>query len=50
MRDIPGHTEKKNVIDVGKEGGTRPTVSPELLAAIRMECGLQGHVKEETTL
>ncbi|KAL0014228.1 hypothetical protein SO802_001297 [Lithocarpus litseifolius] len=50
VRDIPGHAEKKNVIDGGKEGGTRPTVSPELLAAIRMECGLQGHVKEETTL
>ena len=50
VRDIPGHAEKKNVIDGGKKGGTRPTVSPELLAAIRMECGLQGHVKEETTL
>lgn len=50
VRDIPGHAEKKNVIDGGKEGGARPTVSPELLAAIRMECGLQGHVKEETTL
>uniref|UniRef100_A0A2N9H0S9 CRM domain-containing protein n=1 Tax=Fagus sylvatica TaxID=28930 RepID=A0A2N9H0S9_FAGSY len=45
-----GQTEKKNAIDAGKEGGTRPTVSPELLAAIRMECGLQFHEKEEATL
>ena len=45
-----GQTEKKNAIDAGKEGGTRPTVSPELFAAIRMECGLQFHEKEEATL
>lgn len=38
--DKPGHTEKKNASYEGKQGGAQPVVSPELLAAIRLECGL----------
>lgn len=30
-----------------QEGGSRPTVSPELMAAIRLECGLNGNQDEE---
>jgi hypothetical protein len=46
----PLHPEKKNASDSGKKGGTQPTVSPELLAAIRLECGLQSYDKEEPSL
>lgn len=38
--DKPGHSEKETASDAAKEGGTQPPVSPELLAAIRLECGL----------
>ena len=48
--DKPLHPEKKNASDSGKKGGTQPTVSPELLAAIRLECGLQSYDKEESSL
>ncbi|XP_041006200.1 CRM-domain containing factor CFM2, chloroplastic isoform X2 [Juglans microcarpa x Juglans regia] len=48
--DKPGHIEKKNARVAGEEGATQLTVSPELLAAIRLECGLQGYHKEEMAL
>ncbi|TXG58982.1 hypothetical protein EZV62_016811 [Acer yangbiense] len=34
---------------VCREVAPPPAVSPELLAAIRLECGLQGHQEQETT-
>ncbi|KAF5479536.1 hypothetical protein F2P56_000346 [Juglans regia] len=48
--DKHGHIEKKNAGVAGEEGATQLTVSPELLAAIRLECGLQGHHMEEMAL
>lgn len=42
--DSPGNNDKKNTI-----GKKVPPVSPELLAAIRLECGLQNHEKEDAT-
>ncbi|KAG6719877.1 hypothetical protein I3842_03G028500 [Carya illinoinensis] len=48
--DKPGHIEKKNARVAGEEGATQLTVSPELLAAIRLECGLQSYHKEEMAL
>ncbi|KAG8635126.1 CRM-domain containing factor CFM2, chloroplastic isoform X2 [Manihot esculenta] len=44
--DEPGHKGKKNARDVGNEsagrkGRSRHAVSPELIEAIRLECGLQ---------
>ncbi|KAM7508107.1 hypothetical protein LguiA_018560 [Lonicera macranthoides] len=33
---------------MGQEGGTRPVVSPELISAIRLECGLQRHQDSKT--
>ncbi|GAV74812.1 CRS1_YhbY domain-containing protein [Cephalotus follicularis] len=43
--DEPRHTHNENARDlrttsVGKEDGARPAVSPELIAAIKLECGL----------
>lgn len=32
---------------MGQEGGARPVVSPELISAIRLECGLQRHRDSE---
>ncbi|XP_004297960.1 PREDICTED: chloroplastic group IIA intron splicing facilitator CRS1, chloroplastic [Fragaria vesca subsp. vesca] len=42
--DSPGNNDKKNTI-----GKKVAPVSPELLAAIRLECGLQNHEKEDAT-
>lgn len=33
---------------LGQEGGTRPVVSPELISAIRLECGLQRNQDSKT--
>lgn len=53
--DEYSHRKKKNRRDAnkklfGKDLEHRPAVSPELLAAIRLECGLQGHEEEEESL
>lgn len=42
--DSPGNNDKKNT-----SGEKVAPVSPELLAAIRLECGLQNHEKEGAT-
>ncbi|KAM5581543.1 hypothetical protein ABKV19_010666 [Rosa sericea] len=43
--DSPGNNDKKNT-----SGKKADPVSPELLAAIRLECGLQNHEKEDATM
>ncbi|XP_062010022.1 CRM-domain containing factor CFM2, chloroplastic-like [Rosa rugosa] len=43
--DSPGNNDKKNT-----SGKKAAPVSPELLAAIRLECGLQNHEKEDATV
>ncbi|KAL5582467.1 hypothetical protein UlMin_014909 [Ulmus minor] len=43
------NSRNKNTIEPGKPLETKPAVSPELLEAIRTECGLQPKQKENTT-
>lgn len=50
--DEPGCRNKKNARDkmsFGREVDLQPAVSPELLAAIRVECGLQDQQEHEGT-
>lgn len=47
-REENGRSDRMNRSDArktsaGREGGPRPTVSPELRAAIRLECGLKSN-------
>lgn len=44
-----GQAGKKYAIEtsVAREGGFQPTLSPELVAAIKLECGLQSNQEEE---
>ncbi|GLU02012.1 hypothetical protein SLE2022_192850 [Rubroshorea leprosula] len=52
--DVFGEADKGNPRGAGKtstgrEIRNRPAVSPELMAAIKLECGLSDHQKEEAT-
>ncbi|XP_015573686.1 CRM-domain containing factor CFM2, chloroplastic isoform X2 [Ricinus communis] len=52
--DEPGHRGKKNAHDSGKtsvvkEESSRLGMSPELMAAIRLECGLQNKQEQKQT-
>ncbi|XP_031274637.1 CRM-domain containing factor CFM2, chloroplastic isoform X2 [Pistacia vera] len=50
--DESGYRSKKNARDkssIGRKVDLRPAVSPELLAAIRLECGLQDQQGHEAT-
>ncbi|KAJ0099651.1 hypothetical protein Patl1_21979 [Pistacia atlantica] len=50
--DESGHWSKKNARDkpsISRKVDLRPAVSPELLAAIRLECGLQDQQGHEAT-
>lgn len=42
-------TGKKNISDAERKVVSRPVVSPELLDAIRTECGLQNQPKDDLT-
>lgn len=39
--ETSGHTKQNNPADPGEKFETQPFVSPELLAAIKLECGLE---------
>ncbi|GKV08600.1 hypothetical protein SLEP1_g20211 [Rubroshorea leprosula] len=52
--DVFGEADKGNARDAGKTSTGReirnqPAVSPDLMAAIKLECGLSDHQKEEAT-
>ncbi|KAF3444703.1 hypothetical protein FNV43_RR14396 [Rhamnella rubrinervis] len=47
--ETSGHAQKNNAAEAGKKVQNHPIVSPELLAAIKLECGLQSQEKEDAS-
>ena len=49
-RTVEKNTKDERITSAGREGGVQPVISPELLSAIRLECGLKRTQEEEKSL